>query len=115
MSAPIPERERDERAERLYSVISLWKKSRQLPPIEELRAKLAADPDDLHARLSLGERLIADGRFEPALAALLEVVRKDRGALRSDARKLMVEVFKLAADRADLVSEYRKLLAGALY
>ena len=115
MFAPIPERERDERAERLYSVISLWKKSRQLPPIEELRAKLAADPDDLHARLSLGERLIADGRFEPALAALLEVVRKDRGALRSDARKLMVEVFKLAQDQADLVSEYRKLLAGALY
>ncbi|HEY5292886.1 MAG TPA: co-chaperone YbbN [Burkholderiales bacterium] len=115
MFAPIPERERDERADRLYSVLAFWKKSRQLPPIEELEAKLAANPDDLPSLLALGERLVADRRYEPALAALLQVVRKDRGALRTSARKLMVEVFKLAEDQAGLVSEYRKLLAGALY
>ena len=113
--APIPERERDERAERLYSVLELWKKGQKLPTVAELEAKLAASPDDVAARLALGERLMADGRFEPALAALLEVVRKDRGALRTSARKLMVDVFNLAEDQAALVSEYRKLLAGALY
>ncbi|MBI5911869.1 MAG: co-chaperone YbbN [Betaproteobacteria bacterium] len=115
MFAPIPERERDERAERLYSVLALWKRSQQLPALEELEARLAANPDDLPARLALGERLVADKRYEPALAALLQVVRRDRGALRTSARKLMVEVFKLAEDQAALVSEYRKLLAGALY
>jgi putative thioredoxin len=113
--APIPERERDERADKLYSALALWKRSQQLPALEELEAKLAANPDDLPSRLALGERLIADKRYEPALAALLEVVRKDRGALRTSARKLMVEVFNLAEDQAGLVSEYRKLLAGALY
>ena len=113
--APIPERERDERADRLYAVLALWKKSRQLPTVEALQAKLAADPADLQALMALGERLVADQRFEPALAALLEVVRKDRGALRTSARKLMVEVFNLAEDQPELVSEYRKLLAGALY
>jgi putative thioredoxin len=113
--APIPERERDERADRLYAVLALWKKSQQLPALPELEARLAADPEDLPARLALGERLVAERRFEPALAALLQVVRKDRGALRSSARKLMVEVFNLAADQPDLVSAYRKLLAGALY
>ena len=113
--APIPERERDERAERLYSVLALWKKSQQLPAMEELEARLAADPDDVQSRLALGERLVADRRYEAALAALLEVVRRDRGALRTDARKLMVGVFDLAADQAALVSRYRKLLAGALY
>ncbi len=113
--APIPERERDERADRLYSVLALWKKSQQLPAVEELQAKIAANPADLSARLALGERLVADQRFEPALAALLEVVRKDRGALRTSARKLMVEVFKLADSQPELVGEYRKLLAGALY
>ncbi len=115
MFAPIPERERDERADKLYSVLALWKKSRQLPSIGELEAKLAANPDDLPSLLALGERLVTDRRFEPALAALLKVVRKDRGALRTSARKLMVEVFNLAEDQAGLVSEYRKLLAGALY
>ena len=115
MFAPIPERERDERADKLYSVLAFWKKSQQLPAIGELEAKLAANPDDLPSLLALGERLVADKRYEPALAALLQVVRKDRGALRTSARKLMVEVFKLAEDQATLVSEYRKLLSGALY
>ena len=115
MFAAIPERERDERAERLYSVLALWRKSQQLPTMEELQAKLAADPGDLHARLAMGERLVAERRYEPALAVLLEVVRKDRGALRTSARKLMVEVFNLAEDQTELVSTYRKLLAGALY
>ena len=115
MFASIPERERDERAERLYGVLALWKRSQQLPPLDELEAKLAANPDDLPARLALGERLVADRRYEPALAALLEVVRRDRGAMRTSARKLMVDVFNLAEDQADLVNEYRKLLAGALY
>ena len=115
MFAPIPERERDERADKLYSALALWKRSQQLPAIGELEAKLAANPDDLPSRLALGERLIADKRYEPALAALLQVVRRDRGALRTGARKLMVEVFNLAEDQAGLVSEYRKLLAGALY
>jgi len=113
--APIPERERDERADRLYSVLAFWKKSQQLPALEELEARLAANPDDLPARLALGERLVADKRYEPALESLLQVVRKDRGALRTSARKLMVEVFNLAEGQAGLVSEFRKLLAGALY
>jgi len=113
--APIPERERDERADRIYSVLALWKRSQQLPALEVLEAKLAADPGDLPSRLALGERCVADGRYEAALAALLEVVRADRGAMRTSARKLMVEVFNLAEDRPELVSEYRRLLAGALY
>jgi putative thioredoxin len=113
--APIPERERDERADKLYSVLAIWKQSERLPAIAELEAKLAANPDDLHSLLALGERLVADKRYAPGLAALLQVVRKDRGALRTSARKLMVEVFNLAQDHADLVDEYRKLLAGALY
>ncbi len=113
--APIPERERDERAEKLYSALAFWKRSQQLPALEELEAKLAANPDDLPSRLALGERLIADRRYEPALAALLAVVRADRGAMRTSARKLMVEVFNLAGDQPDMVSAYRKLLAGALY
>ncbi len=114
MFAPIPERERDERAERFYSVLALWKKSQQLPALAELEARLAANPEDLAARLALGERLMADNRFEPAPAALIEVVRMDRGALRTSARKLMVDVFNLA-EQPELVSRYRKLLAGALY
>jgi putative thioredoxin len=113
--APIPERERDQRAEQIYSALALWRKSQQLPPIAELEARLAADPGDQQSRLALGERLIAARHYESALAALLEVVRADKGALRTSARKLMVDAFNLAADEPELVSRYRRLLAGALY
>jgi len=113
--ASIPERERDERADRIYAAIALWKRSQQLPAMEELQARLKADANDVNARLALGERLVAEQRYEAALAALLEVVRMDRGALRTSARKLMVEVFALAESQAEMVSRYRKLLASALY
>ena len=115
LMAPIPERERDERADRILSALALWKKSQELPALAELEATLAANPDDLPARLALGERLIAEQRFEPAFAALLEVVRRDRGALRSSAHKRMVVAFELAWEQPDLVSTYRKLLGSALY
>jgi hypothetical protein len=36
--APIPERARDERADKLYSVLAFWKKGQQLPALEELEA-----------------------------------------------------------------------------
>ncbi|TSA17974.1 MAG: co-chaperone YbbN [Betaproteobacteria bacterium] len=113
--APIPERERDERADRLLSQLELWKKGQALPSIEVLEARLAATPDDLPSRLALGERLVIEQRYQPALAALLQVVKKDNGAMRTSARKLMVEVFTLAENQPELVGEYRRLLAGALY
>ena len=59
--APIPERERDERADKLYSVLALWKRSQQLPALEELEAKLAANPappvvPKVHAPKTSGHR-----------------------------------------------------------
>jgi len=115
LMAPIPERERDERADRIFSALALWKKSQELPSLAELEATLAANPDDLPARLALGERLIAEQRFEPAFAALLEVVRRDRGDWRSRAQKRMVVAFELAWEQPELVSTYRKQLGSALY
>jgi putative thioredoxin len=115
LMAPIPERERDERADRIFSALALWKKSQELPALAELEATLAANPGDLAARLALGERLIAEQRFEPAFAALLEVVRRDRGDWRGRAQKRMVVAFELAWEQPELVSTYRKLLGSALY
>jgi putative thioredoxin len=113
--AALPEHERDERAAKLVSRVALWKASQSLPSAQELVAALARVPADLNLRLQLAERHAADGEFEAALEQLLEVIRKDRGALRESARKAMLDVFSLAAGDAELVARFRRLLASALH
>ncbi len=111
----LPERERDERADRYATQIALWTKAQSLPKSSDLAAALERSPQDLELRLKLGERLVVERDFEAALAQLIEVVRGDRGALREQARKTIVEVFGMAGDKDELVSRYRRMLASALY
>lgn len=111
---PIPERERDERFEKMNTQIDAWRKARELPSVEELAARLEREPDDPKLRVALAERLIAEMHFEPALEELLGVIRATRAEQRDEARRLMVRVFNLASDQTDLVSHYRRLLAAEL-
>ncbi|GIX28185.1 MAG: co-chaperone YbbN [Burkholderiales bacterium] len=83
--------------------------------VEALRQRIAADPGDLEARLRLARHYASRGEYEPALAELLEVVRRDRGEAKEAARKTMLSVFDLLGKRGELVSKYRRLLASALY
>ena len=113
--APIPEHRRDERAANLLTRIGLARKRANLPDAATLKARVDAQPADLEARLAYAERLVADGTYRAALDELLEVVRRDRSERRERARKAIVEVFALAAGEPELVSEYRRALASALY
>jgi len=109
----VPDIERDDRARQLASRIDVARKAAGLADVVTLRSAVAARPDDLEARISLAERLVADGDHAAALDAYLEVVRRDRHALRDRARRGMLDVFRLAAD-GDLVSTYRRRLAAEL-
>ncbi|MCC6610586.1 MAG: thioredoxin [Burkholderiales bacterium] len=110
----IPEALRDDRAQQLAAKIAFGRKGETLPSVAELAARVAATPDDADARLALAERLVAEGSYAAALDELLEVVRRDRAERREAAREAMVKVFRLAADRADLVADYRRRLAAEL-
>ena len=78
-----------------------------------LRARIAADENDLEARLQLAKLWVAASNYEPAMEQLLEIVRRDRGFQDDIGRTTLLDVFNLLGG-GELVSKYRRLLASAL-
>jgi putative thioredoxin len=113
--ASVPEQQRDDGAAAIAAKVAVWRRGQSLPDLSTLKATLDAHPEDLDARLGYAERLAAEGRFRAALDELIEIVRRDRGEWRERARKTVVTLFGIVADQPDLVGEYRRKLAGALY
>ena len=85
------------------------------PDAESLKQRIARDPADLDARLLLANLCVASEDYATALDQLLEIVRRDRSFRDDIARKTMLQVFSLLGNEGDLVSEYRRRLAGAMY
>jgi putative thioredoxin len=80
-----------------------------------LRARVAADPDDLAARLDLGRTLAALGRHEDALSELLAVIQREPHFADDGARKAMVDLFAVLGSDHPLTDRYRNELAKALF
>ncbi|MCC7353616.1 MAG: tetratricopeptide repeat protein, partial [Anaerolineae bacterium] len=76
---------------------------------------LAANPQDLEARLSLASLWAARAEYEPALTELLEVIRNDRGKMRERARVTMLTIFRVLGDENPVTRHYRSQLAMALF
>lgn len=86
--------------------------------LEAARRKVAQAPDDLDARLTLGEALAAHQDWEPALGELLEVIRRSpdpRGPEADRARKAMLRVFEVLGVRSPVSDQWRSRLAMELY
>jgi len=81
----------------------------------KLREKLAADPADLGARFALAGAHAAAKRYREALDELLEIVARDKGWNDGAARKQILNIFSLAEGEPELVADYRRKLARALY
>ncbi len=102
----------DTRLEALRAAVSF---ARSGANEDELEAKLAANPDDHEARLTLAQLHAGARRYREAMDQLLEIVRRDKAWHDGEARRQLLTLFTLAASEPDLVSEYRRKLATALY
>lgn len=82
-----------------------------------LAARIAADANDLDARLQLANALAAARDYRAALEQLLEIVRRDRKWNDEAGRKTMLTMFTMLGGQPqhdDLVREFRVALSRTL-
>jgi len=103
------------RVEAIRQGIAYARASAQGPGEDALRARLSAAPDDHEARLALAGAYATNRRYREAMEELLEIIRRDKEWREGEARRQLLNVFNLAAEQPELVSEYRRKLAAALY
>ena len=72
-------------------------------------ARIAANPKDFEARFGLAALLAHAGQFQAAFEQLLDVVLRDKGEHREQARKQLVEWFEACPD-PEVVSNGRRYL-----
>ena len=81
----------------------------------DLKAKLAARPDDPETHFALANFYAGARRYREAMDELLSIVRRDKNWRDGEARRQLLNLFTLAGDQPELVSEFRRKLATALY
>ncbi len=81
----------------------------------ELRERIARDPKDHQARLELASALFGSGEREPAIDALLELVRRDREWNEQAARKQLLKFFEALGPTDPLTVSARKRLSSILF
>lgn len=81
----------------------------------ELEAKLAANPNDHQARYDLALALDSDGDRDGAIAALLEIVKRDRKWNEDAARKQLVTLFEAMGPMDERTIAARRQLSSILF
>ena len=81
----------------------------------ELEAKLAANPNDHQARYDLALALDAGGDRDGAIAALLELIRRDRKWNEEAARKHLVTLFEAMGPTDERTIAARRKLSSILF
>jgi len=104
----------EERAQQVQARLSFAEGGQQSGDEASLRGRIAEQPDDMEARMQLANQLVAAGRHQEGLEALLEMVLRDRSWNEEAARKAILAVFSLLGGQGPLVSEYRRKLARVL-
>lgn len=105
----------DERVTALRARLDLAEGAASAGDPAGLESQVEKDPGNLEARLQLAQIDVARKRYREALDQLLEIVKRDRQFKDDVGRKTMIEVFTLLGQDDELVAEYRRRLASAMY
>jgi len=102
------------RIEAVKQGIAFARAGKDGPGEKELKAQIARDPADHAARAALAALYGAGKRYPEAMDELLEILQRAKDWNEGEAKRQLLALFNLAED-PELVSEYRKKLARAIY
>ncbi len=103
-------------AEKIKSQLEMRADAEESGGVKQARETAEANPGDLSLQVVLAEALAVDNKHREAFEILLAVATQDRGGENGDkARQQMVKLFDVLGAGSELVSEYRRKLATALY
>jgi putative thioredoxin len=97
--------------QRLYSHFLMANSAATAPDIDDLLAALDADPDDHATRFQLAARRLADDQIEPALQALMEILRREPEWRAGQARQAMLHLLEWLGPANELAERYRNDLS----
>jgi len=102
-------------AEKLKSQLDLRSAAASAGGVDEARQAAEAEPDDHSLQLKLADALAVSQQHEEALEICLTLVQSGEAEITAEAKKTMLQIFDVLGPESELVSQYRRRLATALY
>ena len=87
----------------------------KLPGLDELKSRLAQEPNTLEDLFAFAQVLVVDNQMELALETLLTLLRQDKTWQDEAARKTMIKIFVLLGKGNELATTYRRKMFTLLH
>lgn len=101
--------------EAAFAQIALARQAEKAGPVDDLRAAVAADPDNMQLRLDLAQALHAAGQVAEAVDVLLEMFRRDREWNDGAAKAQMFQIFDALKPNDPIVLNGRRRLSSMIF
>ncbi|MEZ5767605.1 MAG: thioredoxin [Paracoccaceae bacterium] len=98
-----------------HARVALARQAENAGPIDDLRARVEADPSDAGARFELAQALHASGDVQGAVDALLDIVRRDAGWNDGAAKTQLFTIFDALKPNDPVVLTGRRKLSSLLF
>ena len=97
------------------AALDLAEKAKEAGPVDDLKAKAAADPKDFQTRLDLAMAYWAGDRKQEAIDELLDMIKADRNWNEAAARQQLLKFFEALGFSDPLAVDGRKRLSTVLF
>lgn len=101
--------------EAAFAQIALARQAEKAGPVDDLRAAVAADPENMQLRLDLAQALHAAGQVAEAVDELLEMFRRDREWNDGAAKAQMFQIFDALKPNDPIVLNGRRRLSSMIF